>query len=247
MTHPDWRRRGLNRRLSEALFEAHRRDGVELVYGFSNRNSTHGALSYQARQQLGPFPLLARPLAVVRRPWRVAHRRPRLPPPAAVVPPHDIDALGPRLNGALRVSVLRDEAALAWRYGRPGGRYREVALRRGGQLQAWGVLGLRQQMGLRAAFVMEMLVADDAPADWTQLASALLDTARDWDCDAISALAFAEDPAREALRRAGLWVIDERFNPEDIVLSVRRTEGAAIGEVFEARGWQIRWGEHDMV
>lgn len=247
MTVPDWQRRGLNRVLSRHLFQQLEQQAVEVVYGFSNRQSTPGALGHQGRIQLQPFPFLFRPLAMVRRPWRMVLRStPRLPPLAAH-PPEDARELWQDAARRTQVGIERDLDYLTWRYRRPGGRYLMVETRRGGRLMGLGVLGIRWQAGLRTAFVAEAFAADDDPTTWRQLTADLLDAARAEDCDAAAALAFPGDPARNAFLHNGFLPVPGRLVPEDVVLSVRATLPPSPPELVDPTLWRVAWGEHDLV
>jgi hypothetical protein len=145
------------------------------------------------------------------------------------------------------VSVVRDEAYLRWRYRRPSGVYRCVEVRTAGHLTGLGVLGIRTQMGLRTGFVTEAMVAGDDARTWRDLLAALLDAARELDCDACSALGFPGAPERRAYVRAGFVPVPARLNPEDIVLSVRRSDGAREPALVTTSRWRLAWGEHDLL
>jgi len=247
MTAPEWQRRGVNRLLTRALFHELERQGVQVLYGFSNRQSTPGALGHQGRVPLQPFPFLFRPLAMVRRPWRLVWRGPHPLVPASVTPPPDAGELWQDVRRRTGVGVVRDPAYLAWRYRRPGGRYVQVEVRRAGQLLGLGLLGLRWQAGLRTGFVAEALVRDDDPATWRLLAEDLLDAARTEGCDAAAALAFPGDPARKAWLRGGFLPVPGRLVPEDVTLSVRAVGAAPRPGLLDPHAWRIAWGEHDLV
>jgi GNAT superfamily N-acetyltransferase len=75
MTHPAWRRRGLMRCLAErSIREAHAR-GFMVTYGVANEQSLRGILAYERRTPLGPFPVLVRPVRVLRAGWRAVRAR----------------------------------------------------------------------------------------------------------------------------------------------------------------------------
>ena len=245
MTDPRWQRQGLNQRLSATLFDLHERDGVDYIYGFSNRNSTHTVLTHQGRVPLEPFPALVRPLRILRRPWRVVVRRDRPLDAGPCTVPDDAGPLWKAERRQIGVSVVRDVPYLRWRYRRPGGVYIPVELREAGRLRGFAILGLRTQMGMRTAFVMEALAE---PGARRQLLGAIVDAASSADCDAVSALSFPGATDRRAFLRAGFVPIPGALNPEDIVLSIRRGGGRAFeAPVLEPSAWRLSWGEHDVL
>ena len=62
MTHPDWQRRGIYRRLIELSDAVVDRDGIAISYGVANANSLRAATTYEGRRPLGSFPVLVRSL-----------------------------------------------------------------------------------------------------------------------------------------------------------------------------------------
>jgi predicted N-acetyltransferase YhbS len=249
MTHPDWQKQGLNQRLQETLSELHRAAGVEWVYGFSNELSTRLVTERQGRRSLGPFPLLARPL---RTGFGALRRLGRSPGPPAIHPadiPRDIDSLSHAAAAWHSVGVLRDRAYLEWRYRRPGGSYHAITQRAAGELEGFGVLAIRNQGPLRAAFVAEAIVGEDSPESWNHLTESLLERARDLGCDAVVALGTPGSRTRSAWKSAGLYGVPEWIQPENVAFSIRPTppESPLHPTVFDPASWHLCWGEHDLV
>jgi predicted N-acetyltransferase YhbS len=249
MTHPDWQKRGLNQRLNEALRPIHEAAGIEWVYGFSNEVSTRIVMERQGRRSLGPFPLLARPLrggigAIAR-----LGRSPEPPAPHPADIPNDIDALAEDAQRWHAVGVRRDHDHLSWRYRRPGGCYHAVSLREGEELVGFGVLAIRNQGPLRAAFVAEALVGEDTPERWKRLTRALLERARGLRCDVMVALGCEGSRVRGAWTRAGLKGVPEWLQPERVAFSIRpaHAQTPATESVYDPSRWHLCWGEHDLV
>jgi hypothetical protein len=247
MTHPGFRRQGLHRDVTERLFAELSKDGVPLLFGFTNEHSTPGALAFQGRTPIEPLPVLVRPLRPLRAAWHLL-RSAAPPVPASFAPPEGLDALW---SAALRpqdVSLVHDRAATAWRVARPGGAYLPSARTRGGALETFGAIGVRIQRGLRVAFAMEAMAAEDAPTLWRSLAGDLTDLASDAGCDAVCALGAPGTPERAALLRQGYVPAPGRLSPETLVLSARRTDGGPLPQALvELSRWRLRWSDHDVV
>ncbi len=244
MTHPTWQRQGLNRAVNEALRELHIQHGVRVVYGFSNEESTHSVVHYQGRTPLTPFPLMVRPVRFRNLPLRLALQNTELPPARNAVVPDDIDLLAAQISEP--ISVVRSAAYLKWRYSKPGGVYREVEVRQGGQLLGYGVLSLRLQMGLRVAFLAEALVAQEEPSHWKLLLDGCRQEAAESGCDMMVALAYPGTSNRTRLRKAGFVGVPKKLQPEKVVFSVK-TVGSPLPGLHEPQSWKLCWGEHDLV
>lgn len=171
-THPEWRRRGLFRRLTLALVERVEADGTAFVFNTPNRRSRRGYLG-MGWEDFGRPPLLVRPL----HPLRAAaafvdrRRRPGKPPgPGGAPPLHPIEALldGPELPAFLarhqaerrRLHTVRDVRYLGWRYRPPGLRYGALWDLRGGS-GAVVVARERARHGLLETTVTELLLSRD--------------------------------------------------------------------------------------
>jgi GNAT superfamily N-acetyltransferase len=146
MTHPQWQRRGLMKALAEHSIREARAHGFGVTYGVANEHSLRGVLAYEQRTPLGPFPVLVRPVRLLRAGWRVLQARllgshanddsmvecasagPSPDPrgrdtlaravPTWSVPRFDRrhTALFDEVEHLPPISVVRDEAHLRWRY-----------------------------------------------------------------------------------------------------------------------------------
>jgi GNAT superfamily N-acetyltransferase len=248
MTHPDWQRQGINRALNELLVQRNVAASIPYLMGFSNENSTHTVLEHQGRKVVGKFPVLVRPLTVVRGMMHWARSSADSPTPRTAEIPEDVEGLWMSRGDGTRVGVARDHSYLQWRYRRPGGAYVPVELREGGELKGIGVLGLRIQARLMTAFVMDAFVQNDDRRLWKRLVRAMTRAARSLRCDAICALAFPRSPDRRAYTRAGFLPVPEKLNPEQIVFSLRTTgpdQGA--DDAWDPAAWRLSWGDTDLV
>lgn len=237
MTAPPWRRRGLQRRLWERLDALHARDGVGLVTGFSNEQSTRAARG-RGRLLLEPFPLLARPL---------------LPCGGAlcggtVAPPEDVGSLIHAAGvagapGGRSVGAAVDAASLGWRYGRPGGEYVAREVREGGRLVAWGAVGVVRRRCVRVALLMHRLAA--SPDVLARLDRALLRAARSLGCRVALGLAFPGTSEREHLRSLGFGSVPHRLSPEHLSFGIRPLEIAEY-RLLAPESWRLSWADHDL-
>lgn len=169
VTHPDFRRRGVFRALTEHLYDRIR-PRVEVVFGFPGaRASYFGMYQKLGWTRIEPHPKLVRVGAV---PQRITRGRPPLRALAAGVDrlaahaqdihaaissqilsdrrvvvevsgsiPEDADALWDRMSRGAGIRVVTDERYLRWRYERhPLHRYRFVTMRRSGDLSGLAVI-----------------------------------------------------------------------------------------------------------
>ncbi len=246
MTDPDYQRQGINKQLFQALLEELRSRDVRYLCGFSNENSTHGVLQHQERTALDPFPVLIRPLKVVRRPWRTFIRdRSEIPPKPADIP-KAVEALYQKAWGEHQIGNLRDHTYLNWRYARPGGTYQAVEVWNQAQLSAFAVLGLRRQRGFRVGFVMDCVANE--PAAWKALRQAIKKTAVGLDCDLLCALGYEGSIARRQFKRGGYIPVPRRVNPEELVFSIRGVPEPLLSASMQDKSqWILTWGDTDLV
>jgi len=211
-THPDWRRRGLFRRLTLSAVAALAEEGVDLVFNTPNRYSRPGYLAMGWRT-VGRAPLLVRP----RRPWTwlrraadgAAARIPEGEPGTAILERPGIDGLLQRVEEAQRrdgrLSTRRDLPYLTWRYATvPGIDYTVRTAPPDGAPGALLVLRGRHRRGRRELTVCDLLVPPEEAA--VDAATQLLRRAvRETDADYLLAAAAPRTPEHDALRRAGFW------------------------------------------
>ncbi len=245
MTHPDWRKRGVNRRLSDDLIARNQERGVAVYGGFSNENSTHTVVHNQGRRSLGAIPLLIRPLKLMSRPWRLLFGTPDPLESRAIHWPDDAAALCDELDSA-GIGTRRSFAYLQWRYRRPGGAYHLVEYRHGGQLAGLGVLGLRNKGGLGLGFVMEVLSRPGDGDGRDQVVAAICARATELGCDGLCAMAFRDGPARRSYTRRGFLPLSPKLVGEHIEFSVRALDETIATGLFDPARWRLSWGDTDL-
>jgi GNAT superfamily N-acetyltransferase len=246
-THPDWRGRGLFRRLTLELVERESARGTAFVFNTPNAASGPGYLSMGWRR-VGRVPLLVRPL----RPLGVLLGSGAGPPDLDELPPvtelldhPGLDALLERVRTAgatnPRLRTLPTREYLAWRYRDvPGLDYR--ALRND---RAALVVRGRSRRGRRELSVSEWLVPDDPAA--VRAAAGLLrelaagstgTRAAAAEADYLAATASPGTPERAAARAAGLLPAPG-LGPG---LFVRQLATAVSPDPYLPRSWRLVTG-----
>jgi len=220
-THPEWRRRGVFRRLTLDLVERARAEGTALIFNTPNPHSRAGYLAMGWRS-LGRVPLLVRPL----RPGRLAasaigggDRYAAAPPgpPAGMEPAAELIAdpgaerfLSGLWAGEARLHTLRTAAYLRWRYGEaPVNAPAYGALRRfEGDAGAIVIARERVRRGVRGIVLSEVLVRGGERGE--RAAAELIGKIARSGADYLAAIAARGTPERRALRAAGLLPVGRR-------------------------------------
>lgn len=249
-TRPDWRRRGLFERLTQALLEAMRTEGMAFLF------NTPNARSGQGYQKLG-WRIVGRPAIWVRpvRPLRLLTTLARAAGHGDAAPAQRCEAapstavLGsPDLAGFLRrvrrniarLTTDADAAYLAWRYGDcPGLAYGAAGAfdRTSGALVAFRET-LRQ--GLRELRLCDLFVSDDR-ASRGKAREVIRALRRAHDVDLMTARAVPATPEAAVLLRSGfvpvprigpILAVRPLCEPADLpALDRLSTWGASIGDV----------------
>jgi len=156
-----------------------------------------------------------------------------------------IDALWHRVAAVRDAGLLRDAAALRWRYGQhPLYRYRMLGWQDGDRMDALVITAQRHLFGMDCLLVVDALIDPGRPAAAARLVG-----------DAIrasgAALAVAQAvPGHDlagALRRAGFLAVPERFNPKPFQMVALPLAVQARSGALPASTWQFGWGDMDVV
>ncbi len=221
VTHPEWRRRGIFRRLTLDLAERLRAEGTALIFNTPNPRSRAGYLA-MGWSSLGRVPLSIRPL----RPGRIAagllrRRRtgphPEPPrPPAGTRPVAELVAdpaagalLAAAWSGEPRLHTPRTLDYLRWRYAAPpdpaeapGAPAYGALWRFDGDAGAAVIARARERRGLAGVLLCEVLIRGGAPGE--RAAAELIDIiAASSGADYLAAVAGRGTPERRALAAAG--------------------------------------------
>lgn len=241
MTAPEYQRKGLNRKLQVHLGKGLKAEGMKVVYGFSNEHSTPGILKHQGRVAMGPFPLLAK--------WISARNLVRgggpLPAPRAAIIPDDYAPFeGP---SETKVSAALTREYLRWRYQKPEGIYREVVLRKAGALEGLGILSIRKQGGVRAAFICEILAPQYDQAIRKQVLKALVREARESGCAVVVGLAYPTALNRSVYSHCRFLPVPQLLQLERVAFSARAETKSDEPLLYHPGAWELTWGLHDLV
>lgn len=262
MTDPAFRGRGLWARMGQHLYARLEREGFAFVAGFSNQNSHRLMTGPLGRTPLRPFPWCVRivsPLALA----RSLAGRPAARCEAQVceveesgvrlveIEPGDprLDGLWKRAADAAPVGCVRDAAFSAWRYGsRADAGYRLLLAERAGEPAAFAAYRSLALRGIRAGFVLDLLVAPGEPAAGALLVRTLARLARREGAGIVNALLPGAGLSRDALRRAGFLRVPEPLHPQLIRFSVRGFGRFAASPLLtNPHAWHLGWADTDVV
>jgi GNAT superfamily N-acetyltransferase len=268
MTDPAMRGRRLFFRMGEHLYRRMEELGFAFVAGFSNRNSFRLMTGPLQRTAIRPFPWCVRPLAPLGLVRALAGAPAHAPAPddaaaeaiagatrpgvqIAFCAPDDerLDAIWLRAAEAVVIGAVRDAAFCAWRYGtRPDAGYRLMLAEQAGAPAGWLAYRSMSVRGIRAGFVMDLVLAPGAEPAGRALLSGAASLARAEGATLLSALRPQQGAAARAFRRAGFVRVPEPLHPQLIRFSIRGL-GACAGrtaELARARDWQLGWSDVDI-
>jgi len=241
VTHPDWRGRGVFKRLTLELVDRVRSEGVAFVFNTPNNRSRPGYLK-MGWVPVGRLTPWVRPL-VLRR-WLAQPALPGENRLACAGELLDMPGLDPLLHSPetpdARLGTRCDRGFLRWRYAEsPGMRYRAIwAL--GNNRGAALVLRVLERPHLKELRLCEILVAPDRES--TRCAGALIaEAARRAGADYVTALAPAGTSERRVVRLAGFVPIP-RTGP---ILTVRQLNPAPVDPRLR-RSWRPSVGAMEL-
>lgn len=155
------------------------------------------------------------------------------------------DALWSRLADARPCGLVRDAAALRWRYAQhPIYRYNLYGWQSGGRLEALVVTTERTLFGMTCLLVVDALIDPERP----QAAAALIGKAIHGSGAAIAlAQAAPSDGLATALSRAGFATVPQRFNPKPFMMVTLPLQADTAQAIGTATDWRFAWGDMDVV
>lgn len=249
-THPDWRRRGIFRELTEAALEEAEERGVRFVFNTPNDRSLPGYLKMGWRR-VGRIPVRVRPFRPLRSAVRLVRSRLRSGAPAVGSPPAgagevldstDLGTLLASWHPEARLHTPRTREYLLWRYGSVPDLAYGAGLEGDVEAGALAVYRLRRRHGLAELMICELLVAPGAGS--ADAGARLLRRLRaETDADYAVAVAASGTPESRVLRRAGFLRIP-RLGPVLTVRSVR-TDVQAAGLLRWDR-WRLTVGDVEL-
>lgn len=260
------RGKGLFTQLAAAVYDRCRESGVGLVYGFPNGSSAPGFFGKLGWTRLDPVPFLFLPLraryflkaAGVRRGLRfVPDRLPRRQRPPMATADEEVtvcleldpavDALWDRFSEHVRTAVVRDRRYLAWRLARPGGGYKILAFRRGGELRGIAITTCKDKHGGRVGYVMELLYVPDDHRAGEILLSAAIDDLSHAGADVVLAWSLEHAPNRTVYRRVGFRTLPEAVRPIELHFGVRGLDAPPDAALGNRRNWYLSYLDSDTV
>lgn len=251
VTHPDWRRHGLFRRLTAEMAHRFEEEDTAFVFNTPNRRSRRGYLSL-GWQPVGRLPLAVRPWWSLRllRGWLVGSDH---EPGRAPYEGHGLRALPtePALTAFLerlnrnepRLHTSRTARYLHWRYRPPGLDYECHHDLGSDGTGAVVILRRRRRRGLREVAVTELLVTPDPPA--VERAVSLLRSAEiRGEADYLVASAARGTPELRALRCAGCLPM-RGLGPRLTVRSTGRP-GFSVPSPLVWQSWRWSLGDFEL-
>jgi GNAT superfamily N-acetyltransferase len=256
-THPEWRGKGIFSRLTLALLEQMREEGVAFVFNTPNDQSRPGYLKmgWSSLGRLTPWIRPSRPVRLLRA--AIAPRaKGRIAPPGLETLPNGglptVDELlaQPELEGFLRrvragdvrLATPLSPAYLRWRYSDiPGFEYRaawSLEPEHGAAL----ILRVKQQGPLSELRLCEVLVAPTARS--RRMARALLkDVVSRSRCDYASALSARGTPEQTTLVTSG-FLPAARLGPVFTVRPLNDPPGGT--DPSSLAGWRVSTGDLEL-
>lgn len=255
MTSREWQGRGLYLRMAPPVYERLAADGVEVVFGFPNDDAAPGFFGPLGWENLGPVPLLGRPLprgmAIARLPALrrgAALRSGSLVEVAEV--PEQVESLWQRIAPQLRVAVVRDHAFLRWRLDeRPGTDYVRLGAYERGRLVGFAVVGVAQRGGTRVGQVLELLVDPSTHGVGRQLLRGVLGVAAGRGCALALAWNSRRSPTYSLLRRMGFFAVPRSVQPIGVHVGVRVFDRRRLQllECLDPSAWYLSYLDSDTV
>ena len=263
VVHPDYRGRGLSRRLlSHCLAD------IPLRFAWANALSHEAAHSPTARSV--PLAPLVHPLDVrrivhrltgnrwlsrwsgavverVRSLTRTPHRQPTLPgvsvAQATTFGPSS-DVLWQHTCADYPVMVVRDQRYLNWRFvERPDARYTVLVAARGSELVGYLVLRVAEQVGMRWGYLVDFLVQHKSAALLALLIDVGIEHLRQQEVAAISCR-VTMSPYRETIRSRGFYPF--RWGPQAYFYMRVELADPALQAFRDERQWFVTMGDGDL-
>jgi len=252
VTHPDYQRRGIFKRLTTEACEVARRDGIGLLFNTPNGNSLPGYLKL-GWQRVTELPLrvrLQRPVGAV---WRLASWRLRnrevpaqeeffreAPTSAANVLDREsagIRELLAQTCASAQLRTIRTIEFLSWRYAsHPHIPYYAEIVADAGRLD--GILFYRTNFraGLREVMIDDLVVREDAEDSVKRLLGKLL---RRTKTDYVLAHGSEQTPIVQTLRKSGFHKLPRRR----ITLVARALADEVVPDPLQASNWSLSLGD----
>lgn len=271
MTHPDYRRQGIFTHLANKLFEDSKNRGVDLVYGFPNKNSSHGFLKYLDFFILYQPKLFTRPIefwpllhlksnnivickvvgSVLKLIYNFVFRR-HLPKHCTEIQikrverfPEDAARICSVYNGTFKNMVARSVQYLNWRFcDRPDRIYKIFLAYRNEELCGYCVVGHTERDQINIGLIMDIFAdPKDAPTIKALIYHLLNGMEKDGEALA-SCLLQPSSPILQTLKKCGFVFPLTRFPP--FILRVN-SDNIKLSDINKLDDWHITFGDADFV
>jgi len=252
VTHPDYQRRGIFKRLTTEACEAARHDGIALLFNTPNGNSRPGYLKL-GWQRVAELPLYVKLLRPVGALWRIVRwklRKGGLPAqeeffreaPISVAEVFDCESPGIRellvdtsVSGQL--ATVRSFDFLRWRYAsHPHIRYFAETIGHAGRMDGVVFYRTNFRAGLREIMIDDLLVRDGATELIEQLLTQCLRRVR---AHYVVAHGKEPTPVMQTLRKLGFRKLPRRR----ITLVARTLVDKFSPDPFQVANWSLSLGD----
>jgi GNAT superfamily N-acetyltransferase len=272
MTHPSFRKQGIFTHLARDLFEDSAKRGVDLIYGFPNKNSCHGFLKYLDFFILSKPILFSRPLdfgallnvkiksklilsllsSVLKPIYNLIFQRysPKDDEDIHVKLvesfPEDIDEICHTYNSTFKNTVARSVEYLNWRYcDRPDRSYRiYLAYKEGGELSGYCVYGRTERDNVNIGLIMDLFANPEDVSTLKALICHVLNEMEKEGEDLASCLLQRNSPFLKVLRKCGFIFPLTRFPPYILRLN---SDNLKLHEINNLDDWHITFGDADFI
>jgi hypothetical protein len=270
VTHPDYRGQSLFPTLARQIYGDLAQDSVCLTYGFPNKNSIRGFLRL-GWTEVFPIPLRVYPLRLgklVKLKWQIPDWtrrtldlfsydpfRPlgRLQLGGLEIQIMDRMEFGPEFDrlweksrSLFKIAAVRDSEFLRWRFQkRPGSAYSIMTCHIRGELVGYVIWRLRDFMGLRVAYIMDMLVEPTHLSALFFLLKRLTTCCARNNFDAISMVVPSHHPYSFWAACAGFLPVPRRFFPQEIYFGAYPHSDDLKALITDPKSWYISWADGD--
>jgi hypothetical protein len=271
MTAANHRGQGLFVSMAKALYPRASSEQVKLSYGFPNLNSAHGFFNHLDWTNMGPLPLLMRPLHTKYWTDRFSAKYLRrfggltlpdvtipLLPQRHIWPVHTVTHFDERFTqlwhdtcSDTTVGVERDAGYLRWRLSKPNQPYQTLAIFDRDTLFGYVTFVVNTKRGGRLGYVMELqhsLGRGDAGA---QLLHAAMRSMQSQKADAVLAWVLPHSPQRKVYRRAGFAALPVRMHPAELHFGARvlhhDTSVSPFAGVTQRCNWYLSYLDSDSI
>ncbi len=270
MTHPSYRKQGIFTNLAKELFDDSKGRGVDLVYGFPNKNSSHGFLKYLDFFILYKPKLFSRPLnfgtllntklkirpisnavgLVLKLIYNVVFHRYSPDDTGIQIKrvksfPDDIEKVCHTYNNTFKNMVARSVRYLNWRYcDRPEKSYKIYLAYKNGEPLGYCVYGHTERDRIKIGLIMDIFADIEDESTLKALTCHVLNEMEKDGEDLASCLLQPNSQVLKPLKKCGFVFPLTRFPPFILRLN---SDNLKLTEINKLDDWHITFGDADFV